>query len=205
MKAKLKYVSHCVFHPFDGFYEAKNRGMGSMFAATMLVIIYCILQCVRYQYTGFIMNFNQLRMMNSITIFISHLVVIVLAVVSNWTVSTLFEGKGKLKDIYLVVSYSLVPVIVAQAVVCFISNFVITNEVPILNAILWFGYVWFGFMIISGLCTVHEYGLAKNLVTILATAVAAAIIIFLGVLFVSLIEQMIGFFTTFFEEWSRRV
>ena len=26
----IKYVKHCVFHPFDGFYEAKNRGRGSL-------------------------------------------------------------------------------------------------------------------------------------------------------------------------------
>lgn len=205
MIEKIKYVKHCVFHPFDGFYEAKNRGKGSFLISSVIIFLFCILQCVRWQYTGFIMNTHKISMMNSITIIISNLTVILLLVLSNWTVSTLFEGKGKLKDIYMVVAYALVPVLIVQAIVCFISNFTIMNEVPILNALLWFGYIWCGFMIISGLCTVHEYGLMKNLVTILATAVAATIILFLAVLFISLLEQMYDFVVTFFKELSRRM
>ena len=205
MKEKAGYIKYCVFHPFEGFYEAKNRGKGSTTLAAILLILFCILQCVKVQYTGFVMNNNHISEMNSVTIFISYLTVILLAVVSNWTVTTLFEGKGKLKDIFLVVCYALVPVIVMEAITIFISNFAIMEELPILNALLWIGYVWCGFMILTGLCTIHEYGLAKNIVTLLATLVAAAIIMFLGVLFVSLLEQMYGFITTFVKEWMRRV
>ena len=205
MKEKAGYIKYCVFHPFEGFYEAKNRGKGSTTLAAILLILFCILQCVKVQYTGFVMNNNHISEMNSVTIFISYLTVILLAVVSNWTVTTLFEGKGKLKDIFLVVCYALVPVIIVEAITIFISNFAIMEELPILNALLWIGYVWCGFMILTGLCTIHEYGLAKNIVTLLATLVAAAIIMFLGVLFISLLEQMYGFITTFAKEWMRRI
>lgn len=202
---KLRYLKHCVFHPFDGFYEAKNRGKGSLVLATVLICLYCVMQCVQVQYTGFVMNFNMISRMNSVTIFISALSVLLLFVLSNWTVTTLFEGKGKLKDIYLVLCYSLVPMIIANGVVVFVSNYVIEEEVILLNSITIMGMVWFCFMMVAGLCTIHEYGLAKNLVTLLVTAAAAAIILFLGVLFVSLIEQMIGFASTLIKEWMRRI
>lgn len=205
MKEKAAYIKYCVFHPFEGFYEAKNRGKGSTTLAAVLLILFCILQCVKVQYTGFVMNPNHISEMNSVTIFISHFTVIILAVVSNWTVTTLFEGKGKLRDIFLVVNYALVPLMIAESITIFISNFAILEELPILNALLWIGYCWCGFMILTGLCTIHEYGLAKNIVTLLATLVAAAIIMFLGVLFVSLLEQMYGFATTLGKEWMRRV
>lgn len=48
MKEKIKYVKHCMFHPFDGFYEAKNRGKGSTLIATVILALLCILQCVQY-------------------------------------------------------------------------------------------------------------------------------------------------------------
>lgn len=204
-KEKLCYVKHCVFHPFDGFYEAKNRGKGSLGIATALLILYCVLRCVQVQYTGFIMNTNHVSRMSSITIFISALSVLLLFVLSNWTVTTLFEGKGKLKDIYLVLCYSLVPMILMDTIVVFVSNYVIEEEVILLTSLQAMGVVWFCFMMVAGLCTVHEYGLAKNLVTLLVTAAAAAIILFLAVLFLSLMEQMVDFADVFVKEWIRRV
>lgn len=202
---RFKYVKHCLFHPFDGFYEAKNRGKGSLAAATVIIALYCLLQCVSVQYTGFIMNLNNLKRMNSVTIFISALSVLVLIVVSNWTITTLFEGKGKLKDIYMVLGYSLLPVVIIDAIVVFASNYVIEEEAVILTSISLMGFVWCCFLVITGLCTVHEYSLAKTLVTILATAIAALIILFLLVLFVSLVEQMWNFFYIFFKELMRRI
>ena len=205
MLEKFKYIKHCVFHPFDGFYEAKNRGKGSVLVATVLICLYCVLQCVEVQYTGFIMNMNQISRMNSVTIFISALSVLLLFVISNWTITTLFDGKGKLKDIYMVLCYSLLPMIVIDAVVVFASNYVIEEEAVLLTSLSVMGMVWFAFLVMTGLCTVHEFSLAKTLVTLLATAVAALIILFLGVLFISLVEQMVQFAYIFGKELMRRI
>ena len=205
MLEKFKYIKHCVFHPFDGFYEAKNRGKGSVLVATVLICLYCVLQCVEVQYTGFIMNMNQISRMNSVTIFISALSVLLLFVISNWTITTLFDGKGKLKDIYMVLCYSLLPMIVIDSVVVFASNYVIEEEAVLLTSLSVMGMVWFAFLVVTGLCTVHEFSLAKTLVTLLATAVAALIILFLGVLFISLVEQMVQFAYIFGKELMRRI
>lgn len=202
---RVKYVKHCLFHPFDGFYEAKNRGKGSLLAATILIALYCVLDCVEVQYTGFIMNLNQITRMNSVTIFISALTVLLLAVISNWTITTLFDGKGKLKDIYMVLGYSLAPMVVIDACIVLASNFVIEEEAVILVAIRWMGIAWSAFLIVTGLCTVHEFSLAKTLVTILATLAAALIILFLLVLFISLVEQMVQFIYIFSKEFMRRI
>ena len=201
----IKYVKHCLFHPFDGFYEAKNRGRGSLLAATLIITYYCILECIKVQYTGFIMNLHQITRMNSVTIFISALSVLVLAVVSNWTITTLFDGKGKLKDIYMVVGYSLLPMVFLDSIIVVASNFVIEEEAIILTAISWMGIAWAAFLIVAGLCTVHEFSLAKTLVTIVATLASAVIILFLFVLFISLVEQMIQFLYIFGKEFMRRI
>ena len=202
---RVKYVKHCLFHPFDGFYEAKNRGKGSLLAATIIIALYCILDCVEVQYTGFIMNLHQISRMNSVTIFISALTVLLLAVISNWTITTLFDGKGKLKDIYMVLGYSLAPMVLIDTCIVIASNFVIEEEAVILVAIRWMGIAWSAFLIVTGLCTIHEFSLAKTLVTILATLAAALIILFLLVLFISLVEQMIQFIYIFSKEFMRRI
>ena len=202
---KIKYAGHCVFHPFDGFYEAKYRHMGSNAVSFFFLFLYGIVCCTDVQYTGFIMNNYHITEMSSMRTLISSITIFLLFTLSNWTVTTLFDGKGKLGDIFTVTTYSLIPVIFTKVIVIFLSNFIIKEETPILYAVVAFGWVWFGFMMISGLCTIHEYGLFKNIVTLFATVVAAVIILFLLVLFISLVEQMIGFFTTFFGEIMRRI
>jgi hypothetical protein len=205
LKEKLYSLKYAMFHPFDGFYETKYRKKGSLLIATIILILYGILQCVKFQYTGFVMYQNPVHEMNSIQIFISSLSILLLFTVSNWTVTTLFNGKGNLKDIFIVLCYSLVPVIFVTSITVFVSNFVIVEEVMILRALMGIGMVWFIFLLISGLCVIHEYSFGVNLITLLATFIAAAIIVFLGVLFFTLLEKMFSFVLSIGQEFMRRL
>ncbi|WP_033166446.1 Yip1 family protein [Clostridium sp. KNHs205] len=204
-KEQLHYLKYAMFHPFDGFYEIKYRGKGSALIASVILILYGIMQCVSYQYTGFVMNMNAIFQMNSISIFISALSVFLLFTVSNWTITTLFNGKGNMRDIYIVLGYSVVPMLLLNGLTVFISNFVITEEVIILRSLQGIGVVWFVFILLAGLCIIHEYSFAVNIKTLLATAVAAFIIVFLGILFFSLMERMYYFVMTVAQEMVRRI
>ena len=93
-KEKLQYWGHSLVHPFDGFFEIRFRNQGSLLIATLLLIAYAVLRCLSYQYTGFVMNLNNIDEMNALSIFISTISVVVLGSVANWTITTLFNGKG---------------------------------------------------------------------------------------------------------------
>ncbi|MCM1191666.1 MAG: YIP1 family protein [Butyrivibrio sp.] len=205
IKEKLYYLKYSFFHPFDAFYEMRFRGKGSLLIAVLSIVLFGILQCVRYQYTGFVMNFTQIAAMNSLSVFATWIAGFVLFIVSNWSVTTLLNGKGGLGDITQVIGYSLVPVEMATIVQIILSNFVIREEVMIVNVISGIGIVWFLFMIVAGLCTIHEYSFGKNIASVFLSFVAAVIIIFLGVLFFTLIEKMITFIVDVAQEFIRRM
>lgn len=78
------------------------------------------------------------------------------------------------------------------------------DEAMLIYMIEGIGIVWTAFLIVSGLCVIHEYGLLKNIVVILATLIAALLIIFLMVLFLSLEERMFGFISAVVKEFIRR-
>ncbi|MDE6642460.1 MAG: YIP1 family protein [Acetatifactor sp.] len=205
IKEKLYYLKYSFFHPFDAFYEMRFRGKGSLLIAVISIVLFGILQCVRYQYTGFVMNFTQIAAMNSLSVFATWVAGFVLFIVSNWSVTTLLNGKGGLGDITQVIGYSLVPVELTTIVQIILSNFVIREEIMIVNVISGIGIVWFLFMIVAGLCTIHEYSFGKNMASVFLSFVAAAIIIFLGVLFFTLMEQMITFVVSVVQEFIRRM
>lgn len=205
MKEKLYYLKYSFFHPFDAFYEIRFRGKGSLLIAVLSIILFGILQCVSYQYTGFVMNTAHVAAMNSLSVFATWVAGFVLFIVSNWSVTTLLNGKGGLGDITQVIGYSLIPLELTMAVKIILSNFVIREEIMIVDVIAGIGVVWFLFMIVAGLCTIHEYSFGKNIISVLLSFVAAAIIIFLGVLFFTLMEQMITFIVDVVQEFIRRM
>lgn len=205
VKEKLYYLKSAIFHPFDAFYEIRFRGKGSTILAVLILVMFGILQCVSYQYTGFIINLNELASMNSISIFLTWVLGFVLFIVSNWSVTTLLNGKGGLGDILKVVTYSLTPFICTLILQIIASNFIILEEAMIIYVVTGIGVVWSLFMLLAGLCVIHEYGFGKNLIAIFLTFVAAAIIMFLGVLFFTLIEQMVLFVISVGQEFFRRL
>ena len=178
---------------------------GSLLIATLLLIAYAVLNCVKFQYTGFPMNMNSIEEMDALSLFISVVSVVVLFTVSNWTVTTLFNGKGKMKDIFIVLCYSLTVLIVGDIIVTFASNFVTTEEVMILTSVQMLCYVYFVFLVIAGLTTIHEYGFGGSIMSIIMSVVAAAIILFIGILVFTMLERMISFFSSVAEELMRRL
>ena len=204
-KDKLKYWGYSLVHPFDGFFEIRFRTHGSAFLATLLLIAYAVLNCLKFQYTGFPMNMNNIEEMDALSLFISVVSVVALFTVSNWTVTTLFIGKGKMKDIFIVVCYSLTVPIIGDAIVTFASNFVTLDEVMILTSVQMLCYAYFAFLVIAGLTTIHEYGFGGSIMSIVMSIVAAAIILFIGILVFTMLERMISFFSSVAEELMRRL
>ena len=204
-KDKLKYWGYSLVHPFDGFFEIRFRNHGSLFIATLLLIAYAVLNCLKFQYTGFPMNMNNIDEMDALSLFISVVSVVALFTVSNWTVTTLFNGKGKMKDIFIVVCYSLTVPIIGDAIVTFASNFVTLDEVMILTSVQMLCYAYFAFLVIAGLTTIHEYGFGGSIMSIVMSIVAAAIILFIGILVLTMLERMVSFFSSVAEELMRRL
>ena len=204
-KDKLKYWGYSLVHPFDGFFEIRFRNQGSLLIATLLLVAYAILRCLSYQYTGFPMNMNNIDEMDALSLFISVVSVVALFTVSNWTVTTLFNGKGKMKDIFIVVCYSLTVPIIGDAIVTFASNFVTLDEVMILTSVQMLCYAYFAFLVIAGLTTIHEYGFGGSIMSIVMSIVAAAIILFIGILVFTMLERMVSFFSSVAEELMRRL
>ena len=200
----FKYLTYVIFHPFDGFYEVRFRGKGNYLLVAILFLLSGIMSIVSYQYTGFIMNNNPLFAMNSITTFIFGLFPYLLFAISNWSMTAIFEGSGKFLDILTVLAYALFPKLVTDIIVTIFSNVVTEEEAMILTAVQMIGLVWFCFLVFSGLCVIHEYGAGRNLAMIIATFVAAVVIIFLATLYVTLVEKVLVFITDFITEFAKR-
>ncbi|GMK40656.1 hypothetical protein PCCS19_37120 [Paenibacillus sp. CCS19] len=199
-----KHMFHVMLHPFDGFYAVKNTRKRSYALPTIIMLICGITGILSYQYTGFILNYYPLFEMNSIMIFVTTLVPFLLFLLSNWSVTTLFDGNGTMGDIYMVMTYALVPKLLFDIVGIILSNTIIQEEAALLNAFVLIGTVWFYFLMFCGLCVIHEYSPLTNVVTLFVTFCSAIMIVFLSMLYFMLVSKVIGFVYTVVIEWMKR-
>ena len=83
---------------------------------------------------------------------------------------------------------------------------VVTNaEKGFISLLLSVCYVWVGLLIFFALMVTHDYSLGKNVLTIVGTIVCAAVIMFVAVLFSSLIIKMVSFVSNIIIELQYRM
>jgi len=114
--------------------------------------------------------------------------------------TTLFDGKGRFKDIYMAMCYALVPYILIQLPMILVSNVLTFEEGSLYTVMLSVSVVWCVFLVFVGLMEVHDYGPGKTMVFLVVTVVGACIIIFLILVFFSLLSDALGYFVSLYRE-----
>lgn len=198
------YGYHVMFHPFDGFWDIKHEKRASAKGATLILA----LTVVTYVYSligkAYLIDPHPAET-NVFVAGVSILLPIILWVVSNWCLTTLFEGEGSMKDIYIATCYSLFPLPCFFVLTTLLSNIVTLNEASLLTLAMGVALFWVGFLLFFGTMVIHDYTMFKNILTTIATIVGMAFIMFIGVLFSSLLGKIISFISSIITELSYRV
>lgn len=193
--AELRFALYVIFHPFEGFWELKYLQKGSVVSATILLAVVCLVTALSRQYTGFIFNRIDLSRFNVVLEITSVLLPFGLWCGVNWALTTLMEGKGTIKDVYIATSYALVPLVFIIIPLTIVSNFITLEEGVLFYRLpLMLGLGWAGILVIFGaVMTTHEYDFRKTVLTSLFTVAGMIFAMFLALLFVDLVEQVVGF------------
>ncbi len=204
-KADIRYALTVLRHPIEEFWEMKRVQKGSTSTAILLVAVLFLVTLFDRQARSFMHNpayntpldiFYELRML---------LLPGILFVVANWSVTTLMDGKGTIREIFWAVGYSLQPLIIIRVVVPLLSYALSLDDNAYLKIVEVLGWIWFGMMLYIAISQIHEYSLGKTFVTLLLTAVAAMIIVVICLLFFSLIQELAGFVYSIYREMFLRI
>jgi hypothetical protein len=201
----IKFPLRLIVHPFEGFWDLKYEGRGRLSVAFSIVFLLIIVMILQKEYTGFLVNYNDPRYLNSIDEFTFILLPFVLWCVSNWSVTTLMEGEGRFKDIVMASAYSLLPMALIYLPTMIISNFMAQEETAFYYLLNSFAVLWFVYLLFIGTMTMHQYTASKTIVTMLLTLIVMAVVVFLGMLVFSMIQQITDFIVNLYTELVFRV
>lgn len=192
--ATLKFALYCITHPLDGFWDLTHEKRGSIAAANTILILTVLVRIMKLQFTSFIFLNVYWEGINIFLYIASILFPLALWVVGNWALTTLFDGKGRLGQVYMATCYAMTPYPLVQLPLIIFSNFVTVDEKEFYTVLSGISLVWAALLIVTAMSQIHEYKMGKNILFTIATLFAMLVMVFILLLFFSMISQGVSYF-----------
>ena len=187
-------------HPVRVFTDIKEKGGGSVSLCILSAALFYIVSVSQTLNGGFLFTAYEASDFNSLWVFLQSVGFIILWIISNWLVSTLFGGKGRLKEIAVVTCYSLWPLIAEKLIYLLLTNILLPEEAGFLSILDIIATGWFVLLNIIGLISIHDFGMSRFIGTGILSFMGMAAILFLGIMIIMLVQQFGGFVATLFSE-----
>lgn len=200
----LKYSLYMILHPFDGSWDLIHEKRGSMAAAHTIVILTLLTRLWDKRFSSFMVNHTRWSEINILMELATVLVPLFIWVLANWCLTTLMDGKGHFRDIYMATAYSFTPYVLIGIPMIFVSNVVTKEEGVFYTYFNTFALIWCVFLILCAMMMIHDYGLLKGLGSSIMSVAGMAIIIFVILLFFSLISDAVAYVISLYKEIALR-
>jgi hypothetical protein len=196
----IKFPLHLIVHPFDGFWDMKYDGKGKVRVALVILALVVLSIILQNQFAGFLVNYNDPRYLNSISQLLTIVFPFFLWCISNWAITTLMDGEGKFKEIVMATGYALVPIVLLYVPITVASRFMVEEETAFYYLVISVSSIWFVGLLFVGTMTVHQYSAFKTIITMILTIIVMGIIVFLGTLVLSMMQQIYEFIVNIYRE-----
>ncbi|MDR3020412.1 MAG: YIP1 family protein [Treponema sp.] len=201
----LKYAFYVCTHPLDGFWDLTHEKRGSIAAANVIVFLAVMVEILRLTLTNFQFVTINMEYFNAIIVILRIILPVFLWTVANWGLTTLMDGKGKMGEIYMAIAYSLTPYVIINTFMILLSQVITFEEGTIYWVLAGFAALWTGILILSGMMMIHDYSITKTIFSSLLTIVGMGVMVFVFVIFFSLVSDAAAYFISLYKEILFRV
>ncbi len=190
---KLNTALSVATHPFVSFNSIKAKNNGSVLIASVIILIYFILNVCETLYGGFMYVGIERENLNIFFKFLGSVGVLALWIICNWGVCILMEGKGKLKEIFCVSAYCMLIQIISSVLFIFLSHIVVASSFSPLAVIATILDIYTIIILLIGMSVIHEFSFFRSLFTAFITLLGMLLMAFLIFVFFMLIQDFAGF------------
>lgn len=185
-------------NPRETIYEIKFKKRASLIGAIVLYVLFAAIQILKIYLTGYL--FNDVGRSDGLRTILMSTLPLLLLVVCNYYVSSVRDGEGKFKDIFIAFIYALSPYLIFSLPLFLISNIVTYNEQAIYFMVVGVIYAWCGINIVLTVMELHDYSLWKAIINIILTLVCFILIIAFVFIIYVLGYQLFSYIVSVFKE-----
>jgi tetratricopeptide (TPR) repeat protein len=199
------HTSYMERHPIDCLYDLKFGSRGSVFSASILYgIAFIIYMCSRF-FTSFVFGGGLAYWQNPMLVSLMAMVPVILFVIGSYLISSINDGEGTIKNVYVAVGYVFVPYIKFTPVLILISHVLTYKEIFIYNfsSFLITGYTLV--LLFLSVKEIHCYTPKKTMANILLTIAFMIIAILAFIILYILWKELFSFLYELIGEVNYRV
>lgn len=205
LENKYTFPLYTLTHPSDGFQQFKYRKeLPSYLLSVIIILVFFLIKVLQFFKTGYVFNANDPQDYTILSTFIGSVALVILFSVGNWAVCSLMDGNGKMIEIFSVTSYAMIPYLLSQLVNVGLSNILTLDEAMTLSIVSAIGIIWSAMILLIGLSQIHQYYIGKTIATMIISFFAMIIIAVIVFLLFSLMQQIIYFVKTIWQELQLR-
>lgn len=189
--------------PIHSFYEIKRTKRASVVSATVLLVLLFLLYLTMKMGVGYLFNpyGETLNLAIEAATFFG---LIGLFVLANYLISTLSDGEGWLKDVYIATVYAFAPLLIHLIPYILLTNVVTLNETVLVRLYEFVMITWTLVLVYLSIQEVHNYEIKETVKNLFMTFFAMLIIILIGFILYVFGSQLLSFVQSYFEEvWNR--
>lgn len=204
IRQRLRLLGRLLNHPTDTYWELKHTRRWDLAGSVVILLIWFLATVFSQQLTDFKFNYRNTAQFNVLYVAAATFGLFILWTVVNWAVAALLDGKGTMREIWVSSAYALVPYIGSLLIGTALSHLLTVDETVFISLVSVVGALWSGFLLIDALHVVHDYSVGKTVGSMLIVLAGMLFVLFLGVLFFGLVQQVVLFFKTIYVELRLR-
>lgn len=196
----IAFIRHMIKHPLDTLYSIQYENKGSVLAATFWLVILYIMYIVDRYFTGFIFRNvvdGDYSLGMDTALFFG---LFALVVGSNYLITTINDGEGKFKHVFIGFIYSFMPYFLFKPWTILISNVLTLNEQYLLSLANTLIYLWVGVLIFIMIKEINDYTIRETIKIIFITIFMMIITLLSLFIIYILVVQMVQFIVSVFNE-----
>lgn len=190
---RVRILVGAVAHPFKSAQEIKYNHKGSLFLAAVMTVLFYLSSVAAATWSNFRYTSFDSAVYNSLFQLLQTAGLIVLWTMANWSISVLQQGKGKLKEVFIITAYSTLPLVIYNLLATILSHCLSSPNSSLLSGLHLVALILTGILLAVGLITIHEFSFAR----VLFTAVLSILFMFLIVFILFMIGMLLSQFWTF--------
>lgn len=202
---EIGYAFKCAKHPIERYYDIRVGKNGSLAATTIIYVVFFGVYMLYQTGKGFIYQYTSVEDMDMGAVVVGFFAILILFIVCNFLVTSITDGDGTLKQVYMIPAYGIMPIMICMVVTTVMSYGLTYNESFILTVIMAVGLIWSIAVIFEGLSTVHDYDFKKTVLSLVITFVFMLIAAIVVLVVIIMWEQLFDFLKTVGKEIIRNV
>lgn len=163
------YLKNMISHPIDSYYYLRRGERGSPASATIIYLIAFLIFVWDVLFRGFTFNHARAEDTPIMLVAVMFFVPCALWVIGNYMVSSINEGEGSFRNVYIGTAYALAPYIIFVPFILAATYVLTLNEVFIIDFSWLFAVCWSGVILFIGVMEIHNLIIREVIKNILIT------------------------------------